>query len=103
MGEKMKILQVHHFYDLYMKKFYETHPELNNAAYTQQMVSILDDGFSAGHLLTSYLEQLGHETKLVIANYLPAQLKWMREHNETFQSPENWLFHPACITRAGFL
>ena len=42
-----------------MKKFYESNPELCNAAYTQQMASLLDDGFSAGHLLTSYLEQLG--------------------------------------------
>lgn len=88
----MKFLQVHTFYDKYLRNFYSRYPQQLTAAFDSQIKSLLQDGFGGGHLFSPYLSKLGYETQLIIANCQPSQKQWTREHGLEDIMQGNWLF-----------
>lgn len=88
----MKLLQVHTFYQPYLNYFYNSFPDIINKSYREQNEKLIYDGFSASHMIAPHLSPVGYDSSLVIANALPAQLKWMEENGLKLQNRENALY-----------
>ena len=78
----MKIMQVEGFYPASIDKFYARFPEKVQASWKEQTDALIADGFSAGHNIVPYLDQLGYDPYFIIANCAPSQFAWMREHGQ---------------------
>jgi hypothetical protein len=87
----MKFMQVHTFYEQYLKDHYTGHPGLDDKPSLEQTEQLLEDGFAASHMFTPYMSGHGYQTRLVIANNIFAQGKWLRENGVTLDNVEDWL------------
>jgi spore maturation protein CgeB len=76
----MRFLQIASFYPNYLNDFYRRHPKVALGAFDVQLKAILEDGFSAVHLLAPYMNGCGFEATLIIANALQAQARWALDH-----------------------
>jgi Flp pilus assembly protein TadD len=76
----MRFLQIASFYPNYLNDFYRRHPKVALGSFDIQLKAILDDGFSAVHLLAPYMNGCGFEASLIIANALQAQARWALDH-----------------------
>ncbi|MCE3257935.1 MAG: hypothetical protein K0Q64_2018, partial [Nitrobacter vulgaris] len=77
---RLKFLQVHTFYDVYLDWLYRQHPHLARAPYAEQNRVLVEDAFSGVHMIAPYLDELGYDSQLVVANCGHAQFAWLREH-----------------------
>ncbi len=87
----MKFLQVHVFYEQYLQDFYHRYPHLKSASYNEQISALVRDGFSAGHIYAPYMEELGYESQLAIANAPYAQVQWAKERGFSSFDGQNWV------------
>lgn len=76
---RLKFLQVHTFYDVYLDWLYRQNPHLAQASYAEQNRILIEDAFSGVHMIAPYLDELGYDSHLVVANCGHAQFAWMRE------------------------
>lgn len=76
----IRLVQIETFYPPYLEHFYATNPHLRTASFAEQTEALLRGRFSAAHNVAPYLRELGYETHFIIANCLPTQQAWMREH-----------------------
>ena len=74
----MKFLQVHNFYSVYLDRFYDQNPALKTAAFQEQIMALVKDGFSGIHMFAPYMEKHGYECGLIIANNNYSQLQYQR-------------------------
>ena len=86
----MRYVQLHTFYDQYLRDFYDARPTLREQPYQHQLRAILDDGFTATHLWGEPLEGLGFESHLLIANCPELQSQWALEHGITHLETQDW-------------
>lgn len=91
----MKFLQIHNFYSLYLAEFYNRNPQLESATFDEQITALVQDGFSASHMLAPHMRQLGYESQLVIANCPQAQVQWLYENGISGISQQNWMLEIA--------
>ncbi|KPA19307.1 Macrocin-O-methyltransferase [Candidatus Magnetomorum sp. HK-1] len=77
----MKFLQILTFYEKYLIDFYTYNKQIVNYSYKDQLNELIRDGFGASHIFAPYLNDLGYDSHLVIANNSPAQLQWAKENN----------------------
>jgi len=85
-AETLRFLQVHTFYAEYLNGFYGARPELATADFETQSRALVEDGFSAIHMVAPCLAPLGYEARLIVANDPRSQGQWARE-NGRVQSP----------------
>jgi spore maturation protein CgeB len=86
----MRYVQINTFYDQYLRDFYDARPKLKDEPYEHQLRTILDDGFTAVHLMGDYLVPLGFDSHLIIANCPELQVAWAREHGMTEFNKQDW-------------
>jgi acetyltransferase-like isoleucine patch superfamily enzyme/ubiquinone/menaquinone biosynthesis C-methylase UbiE len=87
----MKFLQIVTFYDSYLIEFYKNNKHLGITSYEEQISALLKDGFGASHILAPYLIELGYDSRLIIANYQPAQFRWAKENGFSFNQ-QQWFY-----------
>lgn len=87
----MKLLQIHTFYIQYLKEFYKRYPNLQFRPFKMQIDALLADGFSASHLLSPYMNKIGYETMLIIANCYHSQFQWLRDNNLPISDAKDWI------------
>ncbi|WP_284694462.1 glycosyltransferase [Geomonas sp. Red32] len=88
----MKFLLIHTFYENYLQEFYGKRQALASAPYAEQVKALVEDGFGAPHIYTPYLERLGYDVQLVIANCPFSQGMWLKENGRTLPQENNWLY-----------
>lgn len=76
----LRIMQIHTFYSQYLATMYGQHPQLAQADFTSQIKALEVDGFSAVHMLGFHMDQLGHQSQVVIGNNLLSQYAWAFEN-----------------------
>lgn len=86
----IKFLQIHLFYEAYLKEFYAARPGLSEASCDQQIAALLDDEFATSHMFAPHLREFGYDTRLIIANAAPAQFAWARQHGKTALCDQAW-------------
>jgi len=86
----MRYVQINTFYDQYLRDFYDARPKLKDESYEHQLRTLLDDGFTAVHLMGDYLVPLGFDSHLIIANCPELQVAWAREHGMTEFNKQDW-------------
>lgn len=89
----MKILQITRFYETYLADFYRRHPDFAQQPFGEQMTTLYGDGFSAGHIISPYMADLGYQPDFLVANCYPAQRNWCREVGIAWndRDPDFWL------------
>lgn len=75
----MRIFQIETFYPPFLKQIYGQ-SDMADLTYDEQIERLMFSGFSAGHMVTPYLPDLGHEAFTCIANCGPAQHRWLIEN-----------------------
>lgn len=86
----MKFLQIHNFYSQYLKSLYSKIKHLDSATHYEQVQLLIDDYFSAAHIISPYMENFGYESRLIIANCAQSQLMWLKENKIKMELNENW-------------
>lgn len=87
----LKLLQVHTFYETYLQQFYAQAPAMANLSFDAQCQALVDDGFSAIHILPPHLGELGYEARLIVANNPYAQGRWLQEHGLGIPENADWV------------
>lgn len=88
---EMVLMQVHTFYQAYLEEFYLQHTECTNFSFSEQINALVRDGFSANHMMAPYLNQLGYEAYLIIANNPHSQSSWIEENKISDVDRNNWV------------
>lgn len=78
MGDAMKFLQIHTFYDAAIRDIYRD-ATLKHSSFSTQTQAILKHGFTGTHLIAPYMQRHGYVPALVIANCSWSQHQWLRE------------------------
>lgn len=86
---KLKFVQVHTFYEDYLDSFYSRNSNLGSSSFKEQTDALINDGFSGIHIIAPYMNDLGYDSQLIIANNKQAQLKWLKENNISFSNDGN--------------
>ena len=76
----MKILIVDTCYDAFLTAHYASNPGLAERPYDEQWRSLMDRFFGTADSYSFHLRLLGHEAHEVIANCVPLQDAWAKEH-----------------------
>jgi predicted SAM-dependent methyltransferase/glycosyltransferase involved in cell wall biosynthesis len=76
--KKLKFLQVHTFYSAYLDNFYSRY-SISGMKYREHLNTLLSDGFSSVHLIAPYMSGYNYDSKIIIANDLRLQSKWLNE------------------------
>ncbi len=87
----MRFLQIVTFYQNYLSLLYSKFKYLHQATYQDQIDVLISDAFAAVHILSPYMQQVGYESYLVIANCHHAQIRWLIENNKQCSNPNNWI------------
>ena len=93
--EPKTFMQIHTFYQAYLDSFYSNHPDYKILSFIEQINLLVRDGFSANHMMAPYMNQLGYEAHLVVANNPYSQSCWLNEHGMTVTDKENWILEVA--------
>jgi spore maturation protein CgeB len=88
----MRFLQIHTFYEQYLKNLYTRNPVLKNESFLDQTSYLIHDGFSGGHIFPPYMQKLGYDAQLIVANNQIAQARWLAEQRISLQNPQQWFF-----------
>ena len=89
---QLKFLQVHTYYESYLQQFYINNPELCNNSYDNQIKALINDGFSGIHIIAPHMNELGYESKLIIANNEYAQSQWLKENNLFIEKTNEFIY-----------
>lgn len=76
----MRYLLIDTNYPGFLEGVYANRPGLRSAPYSEQLAAIHAGLFGEAPFEVAALRQLGHEAEVVVANALPAQSAWAREH-----------------------
>ena len=90
---KLRLLHIHTFYPQSLESLYEAFPPLKSSSFSAQTQAILDAGFSAAHIFTPYLSDLGYDSTFIVANNPYSQVKWLKENNIPLGPDEQTLHH----------
>jgi len=88
---KLKFLQVHTFYERYLQQFYSENPQLERQEFDEQIDALIEDGFSGNHIFAPYLNEIGYNAKLVVANNPISQNKWIIENKIKLRNNIDWI------------
>lgn len=80
----MKIAVVDTYYSAFLASHYLAHPKLSSQPYSQQAQTLLDRCFGTSDFYSRHLNALGCEAVDIIANCVPLQSAWGREHRLRF-------------------
>jgi hypothetical protein len=75
----MKFLQIHTFYEPCIRDFMQRRPGLEQMSHGQIMHALLEDAYSACHIIAPHLPHTKFDARLLMANFEPAQRAWARE------------------------
>lgn len=75
----MKILILSNYYPSYLRKIYESNPELGLKSYAEQYQCLMEDCFGWFDIWSHYLTPLGYEVWEIIVNAEPLQQTWLKE------------------------
>ena len=79
----LTLVQVHTFYPGFLSHSYAALPHMAEQSFQEQIDWLLGKGFSAPHMFTRPLAELGLSTFQIIANCVPAQASWLKENGAT--------------------
>lgn len=82
-----KILIVDTYYPEFVRQLYQSHPEKTTASYDEQLTWLLGYHFGTGDSYSFYLRTLGYEAGDVVADILPLQAQWAKEHEFKLRRP----------------
>lgn len=88
----MKFLQIHYFYEEYLRQLYRETPGLQSAPYSEQITALLNGGFYAPQIWGPYLEPLGYRHYFAVCNCMSAQEQWSAENDFTVPPGKDWKF-----------
>ena len=88
----MKFLQVLTFYDNYLSEFYERNPNIVPLNFEGQIKALLNDGFGGSHIIAPHLNAQEYDSKVIVANCVPAQIRWAQENNVPLEYKESLLY-----------
>jgi hypothetical protein len=74
------VLVVDTHYPAFATRHYGADPALAERSYDEQLASLVDTWFATSGIYPQHLTALGHEAREIVANCLPLQLAWAREH-----------------------
>lgn len=77
----MKFFFLDTYYPTFLRFHYQQHPQLETFSYSQQLRSLLDQGFGTSDFYSANLRALGHEAHDLIANSAPLQRQWTKEND----------------------
>lgn len=77
--ERLRLVQLESFYPAYLDHFYAQKPARLDMGSDAQTRALLDDGFSAAHIITPYLASLGYDAHFVVGNAIPLHAAWLKE------------------------
>jgi len=80
----MRIAIVDTYYPAFLAAFYRRHPGLDSLNHAEQLRSMLDACFGTSDFYSRHLAALGHDAVDIIANCMPLQSAWAREHGVRF-------------------
>jgi tetratricopeptide (TPR) repeat protein len=75
-------LQIHTYYEEYLHKLFQERSDLLNLSFDDQMETLIGDGFTGTHIIAPYLRDMGFPSKLIVANCIYSQKKWLEENTE---------------------
>lgn len=87
----MRFLQIHTFYPQYLIGLYTRFKSLMQAPFAEQMDVLVSDAFSGVHMIAPHMHHCGYEGRLVVANCLQAQARWLKEHGNIAPIGQNWM------------
>ncbi|MHC1791842.1 glycosyltransferase family protein [Solidesulfovibrio sp.] len=87
----MRFMQIMTFYEQYLHRFHEKHPQLLEAGHDAILQHYINDGFGGMHVFAPGMAGHGYETRLVIGNDVVGQCRWAREHGVAMREPGKWL------------
>ena len=76
----MRILIVDTCYPAFVEAHYRRRPELSSQTYADQWRALMDTCFGTFDAYSHHLARSGHEAHEVVANCVPLQRAWAREH-----------------------
>jgi hypothetical protein len=76
----LRILIVDTYYPGFLDAHYGARPGLAREPYERQLASLLEQSFGTGDAYSRGLRAQGHEAAEVVANCMPLQLRWAKEH-----------------------
>jgi hypothetical protein len=94
----MRFLRISTPYREYLKRFYAERPGLSAQGYAEQQQALLADSFQQVGSYGFYLTALGYECEEIMANAVPLQRAWCREHGVTWREQDYDLY--ATLARA---
>lgn len=78
------------FYPAYLDWLYDSCPDLASARYHVQNEKLVQDAFSAIHIIAPHLSHVGYDSRVIIANCQAAQFQWARECDLAFPASD-WM------------
>lgn len=76
----MKFIILDHYYDIFLRAFYNNQAVLLNTSYDFQHNQLMDQCFGTADFYSENLKLLGHEAEDIIINCEPLQKQWAKEH-----------------------
>lgn len=75
-----RFVKVTSHYSEYLKDYYRRNPNIVHKTYAEQMQHIMAEGYGWADFFASHLRSFGVDAHEIIANALPLQQAWAREH-----------------------
>jgi len=79
----VRILIIDTCYPAFLERHYAARPSLRAASYGDQWRALMDTFFGTADAYSHNLRALGHDAHEVVANCVPLQHAWAREHGHT--------------------
>ena len=76
----MRIVVVDTYYDAFLRSHYAADPDLADAPYDEQHAALMARLFGTSDFYSRHFRALGHDAVEVVANCLPLQRRWARDH-----------------------
>jgi spore maturation protein CgeB len=86
----MRLIRITTDYPVYLNRFYRSHPQLKEQAYSVQYNALVDDCFAWADFWTHALNKLGYEAWEPVGNAESQQKAWAHEHGIAYDE-NNWL------------
>ncbi|MBN9386612.1 MAG: glycosyltransferase family 1 protein [Chloroflexi bacterium] len=76
----MKFIILDHYYDIFLRAFYNDKRDIFRDAYDVQLRQLMDQCFGTADFYSENLKLLGHEAEDIVINCEPLQKQWAKEH-----------------------
>jgi len=76
----MRIVFVDTYYRRFLSNFFADHPSLETRSYAEQHRALMDARFGTSDFYSTHLNGLGCEAIDLVANCVPLQSAWLKEH-----------------------